>query len=194
METKNHLALAKYLVQETSDQMLDRYKNVFVLGNIMPDINLLTYFQGRHYTDFTSVKKKIIQLLAKPFWNAADIYILGIITHYIADFFTRPHNQQYRVNLIDHYKYESTLCAVIKDCLDHKPNRNRYNMPLKSEDLITHIETKHQEYLEIKTSPVDDCYFIISISTSMLHSVFTIMNLKRHSELYPNIEMVPTLF
>ena len=68
------------------------------------------------------------------------------------------------------------------------------SIAIKNEEIIGYIENQHKEYLEKRTSPLDDCYFIISVTISLLKTVFTCMNIKVNTALTQDTRMIPVLY
>ena len=175
METKNHLALARYLIETVDHPVLSHYKKAFLLGNISPDINLFSYIEGHRYENCNYKMHKIwCRLINKEHWNWYDVYELGRFTHYLADYFTYPHNKKYEGNLVAHYQYEKNLHPFFTAYL----NRVAGIRPLelffrkKKNELLQYIEAFHKEYVDRRTSLQDDCYYIVSISGGVLRSIY----------------------
>lgn len=128
METKNHWHLAEFIC---SERHFEKYKKQFMLGNIMPDINLFTYLQGHTYKKsidmiYTNAKS----LVEKKKWNGNSFYHLGIILHYIADYFTFPHNNTFTGSLKDHCAYEEKLHTRFLQFLHSK--KQKYTKPISN--------------------------------------------------------------
>lgn len=176
METKNHLALAQYLIATTDNPDLKKWKKAFLLGNVMPDINVFTYLHGGHtFTKFFVLQEKLWPLMEKSQWNMSDVYQLGIMTHYIADGFTFPHNRQFQGTLTEHYRYEKQLEEVFTAYLKNSVQKLSDHCRTRKDQLVSYIETKHQEYLKRHTSWWDDCDYILSICTDLLLSLHYFM-------------------
>mgnify|MGYP000748265676 CR=1 FL=1 len=84
------------------------------IGSILPDC--IPSFLVRKHTieDSFDVLEKEISRLVSHFdpIRGFDSYFcrhLGVITHYVADYFTFPHNQNFPGNLKDHCIYEEEL-------------------------------------------------------------------------------------
>ncbi|MDE7422719.1 MAG: zinc dependent phospholipase C family protein [Lachnospiraceae bacterium] len=174
METKNHWHLAEFIC---SEQSFKKYKKQFMLGNIMPDINLFTYLQGHTYKEsismlYTNTKS----LIEKKFWNSTSFYHLGVILHYIADYFTFPHNVTFTGTLKEHCIYERRLHTHFLQFLQSK--RQNYMSLQKSlfhirsiTDLFTLLEEKHHEYLSMMPSFQTDCQYIFSLTNIVAYFI-----------------------
>ncbi len=114
MRKKSHISLARDIVRNSEDEGLRKHKWAFYLGSILPDIKP-SFLYKKHEIDgtFEQVKKEVRELSdshGKYREHATKYYRdLGQITHYIADYFTFPHNRTYPGNLKDHCSYEEVL-------------------------------------------------------------------------------------
>ena len=178
METKNHLQLA---LDIASEKKLGKYSKYFVFGSIMPDINLFTYLRGHTYKESIKfIERKTKELTEKSVWNRKSYYDLGIILHYLADYFTFPHNTNFRGNLAEHRKYEKKL-------------RHRFSSFLKSrrkqqwQDSITtntvkqmfhYLDIAHQEYIATTPSVETDCNYILFITNYVIETLNNLKNKK----------------
>ena len=174
METSNHYALAEYLIQATNRPMLRRYRNAFRFGNISPDLNPFTYLNGHKFESFDlTVKKKLDRLVNKECWTWYDVYELGVVTHYLADYFTYPHNQQYGGSFLAHCRYEKKLHPLFTAYLSRRSGVRMIEagqIPGKSE-VCKRIRSLHQEYVTKRSTYQDDCRYIVSISDCVLRAI-----------------------
>lgn len=121
MQTIDHLSLAKHMMKFMKREK--RHRAAFLLGNIMPDFNPLSYFypfdgnwfQGHSFRG----KQKFIsrRLFSKyrptMFWW----YLNGKAMHYLADAFTRPHHTEFSYTKESHAKYEEKLHNYFEGCI-----------------------------------------------------------------------------
>ncbi|MDR2049779.1 MAG: zinc dependent phospholipase C family protein [Treponema sp.] len=81
----------------------------FVLGNLVPDLCLSFIFRRHEYArSALSVRKIILRLYEGRFDPRSVLfaYCMGIINHYVCDYFCYSHSPAFRGNLRDHIKYE----------------------------------------------------------------------------------------
>lgn len=178
METKNHWHLAEFICSERS---FKKYKKQFMLGNIMPDINLFTYLQGHTYREsismlYTSTKS----LVEKKFWNSTSSYHLGVILHYVADYFTFPHNVTFTGTLKEHCTYERRLHTHFLQFLQSKRQNNTKSISYNSLSDTYVIQDLTD------TSFVSSSY--MSLQKSLFHirsitDLFTLLEEKHHEYL-----------
>lgn len=111
MRKKSHILLARYLAdQMPANTSLQSHRKAFCLGNILPDIQP-SFITKRHeyFGTFDEVQEKIILLVEtgaedlndRVFWRR-----IGEVMHYIADYFTFPHNRTFDGTLRQHNSYE----------------------------------------------------------------------------------------
>ena len=115
MRKKSHISLARYIVNNLDDQELRKHKLSFYIGSILPDIKPSfvykrhemegTYQDIRRHIERLSEGKKLVEKK-----KSRKYYMdLGQIRHYLADYFTYPHNRIYPGSLKDHCSYEEKL-------------------------------------------------------------------------------------
>ena len=118
MRKKSHILLARYLAdQMPANESLQSHRKAFCLGNILPDIQP-SFITKRHeyFGTFDEVQGKIRRLVQvgenyndRVFWRRA-----GEVMHYIADYFTFPHNKTFDGTLRQHNSYEKHLKNELK--------------------------------------------------------------------------------
>lgn len=120
MRKKSHISLAKYIVDSLGEQELQKHKKAFYLGSILPDckpsfITIKHEMEGtfpkvQHELEELVERQKNAQINMRVFYRN-----LGEVIHYIADYFTFPHNPHYPGNLKDHCIYEEHLKRGLKE-------------------------------------------------------------------------------
>jgi hypothetical protein len=81
----------------------------FLLGNLAPDLYFSFIFRRHEYDcSIAAVKKAILRLYEGSFdpRSVTFAYLMGIVSHYICDYFCYSHSPAFRGNLWDHIKYE----------------------------------------------------------------------------------------
>lgn len=120
MKKASHHAMGHLLHQALEQEGIHLDRDLFVLGNLLPDympeIILLPHFSSRCQCEidlFTEV------LAAHHIPRDEEIpseyaLRLGILCHYITDYFCFPHNQEFGRNLKKHDSYERELDAYFR--------------------------------------------------------------------------------
>jgi hypothetical protein len=81
----------------------------FVLGSLVPDLCFSFIFRRHEYAcSVLSVRKLVLRLYEGRFDPRSVLfaYFMGIINHYVCDYFCYSHSPAFRGNLWDHIKYE----------------------------------------------------------------------------------------
>ena len=109
MRKKSHLSLAGYIVDIVDADMID-HPLAFRFGSLEPDL-VPTFITTKHRIDLTfhKLEKKINKVIDEYDKNKGMTIglskDLGIITHYIADYFTFPHIIEYPGTMTEHIHY-----------------------------------------------------------------------------------------
>ncbi len=111
---------------------------------------------------------------------------IGEVMHYIADYFTFPHNKTFTGGLRDHNQYEKEL-------------KNRLKQYIKSGDayldaveesmisfhdlgeLISYVQARHACYLQKERTISEDIEYILSVCLQVVHGIFQLC-MSGHSE------------
>lgn len=153
MDTLLHGKIGYILGKELIDNgYLNINTKFFIYGNMLPDLNL-KYRMSKHNKseDWNIVLKMIDELsYSKERINENTSIKLGILSHYLCDFFTFPHNQGFKKNIIYHELYEQAqrilwwkkLPEIWKEC--SKETQIELNSP---KDIMNYIEDMHSIYI-----------------------------------------------
>lgn len=180
MQTRDHKMLAECLAAEMGNHIPCLCRKAFIFGCIEPDINPFTYlhgltrgqkFHGHNYKNILSVMRKLFDSMQqKESFGFRDYYHLGKLTHYVADAFTFPHNEEFYGNLIKHCRYEEALHdqfrnVLQRNILQRQKNVERYK---KTIDSFDYIEDLHKEYLTEAGTYDIDCRYILRASAMLI--------------------------
>lgn len=164
IETKDHFFLAKTLA---ASMKLNRVEGIaFIIGNVFPDINPLSYFipsgnnslGGHNY----STRKEFIQSIGaigkiQGFWGW---FITGEKFHYLADAFTRPHNHEFECSSKAHVAYERRLHKYFTAKLPPIFNLLTVSSP---DNFSAWIEYTHHKYIQKNPGIFKDCSYILNV-------------------------------
>ena len=192
MRKKSHISLAMYIVDSLQEQGLERHKKAFYLGSILPDCKP-SFLTERHEIEGTFPKlqgqlKNLVELI-----NASEINLrvfyrrLGEIIHYIADYFTFPHNAHYPGNLKDHCLYEKVLKKSLREYIKSgEAVRNRVWIQesakqfQSTEAICEFIWKAHDRYVRIKNTVEEDCRQIVALCHQVVEAVLLLVNGKEN--------------
>lgn len=180
MRKKSHIILAKYLVNESRDKDLKKHKYSFYLGSVLPDIKP-SFIYRRHEISgtFPALQERIQRLSS---WEAGSIeksnskYYrhLGEVSHYIADYFTYPHNHKFTGGFREHCSYEEDLKKKLRQHIisgKAASRKKKYIEFAAPEALFDFVKKSHQEYLEQQNTVEGDINHIIPINSQVLKSI-----------------------
>jgi hypothetical protein len=105
----NHYRIAEMIYRQMKRNGMALKRFPFVLGNLAPDLYFSFIFRRHEYDcSAAAVKKTILRLYEGRFdpRSALFAYFMGIVSHYICDYFCYSHSPSFRGNLWDHMKYE----------------------------------------------------------------------------------------
>lgn len=184
MDSVSHTTVAHYLlnyVETTNGVSFNR--KAFMFGNLKPDLKG-EYLTKRHYPSlmFEEVMQRIRDFIAHVRLNASNgpkiSEDLGVICHYITDFFSFPHNDDiYGHCLLVHYIYEKQTSLTIRRRINEaKFNGWAHNAPAKlpatPDALIAYISEQHRSYVAQETHTInDDISHICCVLTAVVLSI-----------------------
>lgn len=179
MRKKSHILLARYLAdQMTVSESLQSHRKAFCLGNILPDIRP-SFVTKRHefFGTFDEIQEKLKKLVEegmdqykeRVFWRR-----LGEIFHYIADYFTFPHNKTFTGSLVEHNSYEKELKNRLKSCIRNGEAARYQTAEIgfgSFGQLTEYIQEKHAEYLKKERNISDDIKYILDVCGQVFRGV-----------------------
>lgn len=187
MDSVSHTTVARHLldyVERTEGVSFDR--KAFLFGNLKPDLKG-EYLTKRHYPSlmFEEVMQRIRTFVQRFHIgtnnNARLSEELGVICHYITDFFTFPHNDDiYGRGLFAHYVYEKRMSLSISRRIDNEKFENwarpmHADVPQTADALIECIAEQHRAYVsQGEHSLSDDVFHICSVLSLVVLSMVRI--------------------
>ena len=200
MRKKSHISLAKHIVNISDMPNFDKHRKAFYVGSVMPDFKP-TFLTKRHeiHETFNLVEKRIRKLTQgydSP-KELSTMYFekLGEVIHYIADYFTFPHNKEYPGNMAAHCVYEGELKhklrAYIRNFDENTLQAWKRDLQLEDlkrfqsvADICDFLKEEHCHYIR-KThhSVEEDCKYIVGvcskIAVAILHVCMLTMERKK---------------
>ena len=192
MLMNTHKMLAKDFIYNMDSNKKDLInENHFIWGNIKPDC-VSKYKFKKHYLD-ESLDMVIdkIQFLASL--SLEDIYKkysenrfsqeLGVICHFLCDFFCIPHNKRWEFKsanaMKEHVIYEKDLSKVAKEFKIRKDIEKNIN----SEEIRSYIIYLQEEYEKVMdyNNDLDFAYYVCqSVINMILDEVMINENIKKY--------------
>lgn len=183
MRKKSHISLAKYIVNSLEEQDMVKHKKAFYLGSILPDCKP-SFLTERHEIEGTFPKiqqemKMLVERKQDFRINTRVFYrSLGEIIHYIADYFTFPHNAHYTGSLKEHCAYEEQLKKSLREYIrsgEAEENRVWFGSntgALNSTDAICEfIRIAHDRYVKLNNNVREDCRQIVALCYQVAEAV-----------------------
>lgn len=165
MKKKSHFQIASCISDRGS---LIPHSLLFKIGSVMPDLFLFSYIKGHEYTR-TSYKTTAIleKLISSKKWGRISCFRMGYRLHYLADYFTFPHDPSYNGGLMLHNRYEAAMRLPLSLALERrggvKPVR------LCSACIGEGLRDLHERYQYDDHSIESDISYILEI-TDMIYS------------------------
>ena len=188
MRKKSHISLAKYIVDSLEEQDLVKHKKAFYLGSILPDCKP-SFLTVKHEMEGTFPKlqqdlKRLLELQRTSQINMRVFYRnLGEVIHYIADYFTFPHNPHYTGNLKDHCVYEKYLKYSLREYIQSgEAEKNRVSIQQSVQNLgsveaiCEFIQNAHNMYVKLKNTVEGDCRQIVSLCHQVVEAVIMLVH------------------
>lgn len=202
MRKKSHISLAKHIVNISDVPSFDKHRKAFYVGSVMPDFKP-SFLTKRHEINetFELVEKRICKL-TQGYDNPKELSAmyfekLGEVVHYIADYFTFPHNKEYHGTMAEHCVYEGELKhklrAYIRDFDEKKLQVWKRNLKLQDlerfqsvADICDFLKEEHRQYIRRGHHSVEeDCKYIVGICSKVAMAILHVCMLTmEHRKVY----------
>jgi hypothetical protein len=188
MRKKSHISLANYLIENMNFKELQDYKKSFYWGSILPDC-VPSFITRKHNIDetFDILKKEILKVTDNYDMNRGFTRYysrhLGVITHYLADYFTLPHNTTFTGSLKEHCSYEKELKFALKKYVSsEEANLMREKSVLfhTVDEILDFIKKMHKEYLNAIKAVKVDCKYIVELCHIVVDAILQIFEYERN--------------
>ena len=188
MRKKSHIALARYLIRQDCTQNILKYSKAFYLGSILPDLNPKMLTVPHEYASSYTDLQEYIRGLTDGWYAHSNPHMfwrrLGIVLHYLADYFTYPHNTTYEGSLADHCLYEGDMKHSLRAYVKTEEAAKMFRMQKYGErrfesvdELLSYIEKTHAQYLQSKHTVENDCRWIVETCSVVMLSITHLMEL-----------------
>ncbi len=187
MRKKSHISLAKYIVNSLEEQDMVKHKKAFYLGSILPDCKP-SFLTVRHEMEgtFSKVQEEMKDLIEKRKDSQINTRVfyrnLGEIIHYIADYFTFPHNIHYPGSLKDHCAYEERLKRNLREYIESGEAQkncswmcNNANLLNSTDAVCDFIQIAHDRYVKIKNTVEEDCRQIVALCYQVVEALILLI-------------------
>ena len=183
MRKKSHISLARYLVYDMQIPTMMNHKTAFYIGNVLPDCKPSFLTQRHEFGEtYEMVKEQIYQLsndsdLAR---YRSRVYMrrLGEVVHYLADYFTFPHNVTYAGTLKEHCIYEKHLKNYLKKYVHREDvfcGMTDYEEFSNVEEIFSFVQNAHDNYLSKERNVEEDSYYIVFVSYCVVQAILNLV-------------------
>lgn len=185
MRKKSHISLASYLMKSMETEELLNHKKAFYIGSILPDC-VPSFITRKHCIEdtFEILKAEIIKITDDYEMNRGitGYYCrhLGVITHYLADYFTFPHNHIFDGSLREHCSYENELKFAFRAYVKSEEAKRvrEINGTSHTVDAICKvIKEMHEEYLKAMKVIKIDCMYIVELCHKVVDAILQILEI-----------------
>jgi len=177
MKKKSHISLAKFLIENMDVQGLNEHKKAFYFGSILPDLKP-SFFTKRHTIEETfhdlivEIKKITVDYDVNKGINGYFARHLGVITHYLSDYCTFPHNSNFEGNMREHIQYEKELKEYLKEYVNRSDIKMKRNYKFHTLDEIIHlIINTHKEYMKALKVIKEDIQYIVQLCYKVVDAI-----------------------
>lgn len=183
MRKKSHISLSRGVIKGLGEENIIRHRYTFYIGSIVPDC-IPSFITRRHNMEqtfdiFVKHMEKFVDKLGKrDKLGFRQSIRMGMILHYIADYFTLPHNSHYEGGFKEHCVYEGAQLRFMKSYVnDVKTEAINIQLPDPLGDIkqvVEYIKEKHQEYVMLCQGVKEDCEFSLEACLCVAISLFKI--------------------
>lgn len=114
MRKQGHLLVTNHIMMEQKGWE----KACILLGCVLPDFWIPSLMKGhKRDKNWDKIKEQMEKLERKGSWNMRSCIKLGIILHYVEDYFTYAHSRAYEGGLYAHCMYEKKQYQEFKEHL-----------------------------------------------------------------------------
>ncbi len=173
-----HKLISEHIHRNVKDALgVELNKASLIYGSVKPDIAprllMMDHFKPQSYDIVMDEIHNLSQFKLidnKQFLRFYSTQV-GVVTHFIADFFCVPHNDRrtYKNNFKDHFKYESDLHKELKAFNEKvKVSYSSFNVDNLTPFTIKKvIDYYHKEYSLLEVSPLNDIKCSLHAATAV---------------------------
>ncbi len=189
MRKKSHISLSRGILSGLGADTEIKHRYTFYIGSIMPDC-VPSFLVKRHNVEqtFDIFVKNMEKFITKFKVRGKDVeklsfrstLRLGVIMHYLADYFTFPHNAHYEGGFKEHCKYEGQQLRDMRQFVDMIKNKElKMELPPVMDNIrqiVEFVKTKHAEYVEDTNNTTSDCNYSFQTCLCVALSLLAIAN------------------
>lgn len=185
MRKKSHISLANHMLHEFQGDSLIAHSRMFQFGSLLPDL-VPSFFTRKHCIDSTFyILEDRLHKIVDEYQGETQLSMgmckdLGVVTHYIADYFTFPHNRTFKGDFKAHVNYEEGLKHAMRRYVSQKyvEAQPLIRMRMSSvDDICIFIKNCHREYIKMTMNGQEiDCRHSVEVCRQVLEALFLILH------------------
>lgn len=183
MRKKSHISVAKGVISGLELEERINHRLFFYIGSIWPDC-IPSFITRRHCIEDTfDIFKHNMDKFVRKFNSRRDMGIIstwrmGVMLHYIADYFTFPHNSNYTGNLRAHCRYEEELKHCMYSYVDKIDAAECREIAFVLPDtaaIAEYIKNRHTQYKLTESNVYRDCRYSVLACMCVMASLLSIV-------------------
>lgn len=176
--------LAATIICDNMNKSLNINKSKFCYGAVLPDFSptyaFIPHYKKDSFAFVVSSIKTVKQAIDLKALSIDDLSIqLGIIAHYLMDFFCFAHNDKHMDQFPHHIFYEINLHSHLKSFIKEKDSsltKEIFFSNIPNLHVLDFIESSHQEYLRSVSGALNDIRFSLKVAFSVIQSMISDCN------------------
>ena len=164
MRLKIHHEIGKKVCGELKELGYQIHEKQFLLGNSFPDL-IHSYLWCRHEYQHSKefIRKKLDMLKKRPVLFS---FHLGVLTHYICDYFCYPHSAGYDKGLVQHIIYE------IRQKIPEKVYKTNLNIKAFSIEELDRLVSWYESFRVIFDDDESDFHIAATVASNFLQAAY----------------------
>lgn len=179
MRKKAHVYLARYLMDQLDWEEFEQYKKAFYIGSVLPDVKPTFLYRRHEFEGCFDHMLRMMDKLAKKHTSEkvkmnSYCMLMGEISHYLADFFTYPHNKEFRDGFAAHCHYEKFLTQRLKEYVksDEAIDVKNHVLALGTrEEIEAYVKKEHRAYRREGMGLQNDVTYIVKVSYLVIEAL-----------------------
>ena len=194
MRKKSHISLARHIVAISGMQSFEKHKKAFYVGSVLPDCKPSFITKRHEITGTFELVEHGIEKLTQGYREIGELSTayftrLGEVVHYIADYFTFPHNKEYQGSMKQHCIYEGELKHALRSYIQNirLNDLQRWKTELKIDDLAgfhntvdicNFLREEHGKYIHKENhSMQEDLKYIVGVCSRVVMAILHVCTL-----------------
>lgn len=186
MNTYSHIRIGKMVLKRLeSEYQISLPKTVFIWANCRPDYSVKYHKIPHNKEPMKDTFERLAYEVSHCKWERDNILFiadrLGVICHFLCDFFCYAHSPSFSGSLKEHIAYESKVNHFLKE---NSELCNRWTNSLlldRETDVsksLSWLEERYQSYLQEKMQIVSDVQFSLEVCVELTANLLSTILLK----------------